>query len=132
MKQTINIFIIILVLILFFGKYLLILSLSLTWLYYSFLKLSSTSRLTLDSWFGTERCSAPRLVCTDPTPQPLAGYNTRSIYKQSTAGLNSEFSFSHPGCLTKAKEPRFSNHLTIAEGRTSEFMPFRFILFLCF
>ena len=34
----------------------------------------------------------------------LAGWDTRSIFKLSLAGLNSEFSFSYTGCLTKTKE----------------------------
>ena len=35
---------------------------------------------------------------------PREGCNTRSIYKWSKAGLNSEFSFSKTGCPTKIKE----------------------------
>ena len=32
-------------------------------------------------------------VCIYPTPPPQTGCNKRSIFKQSTAGLNSDFSF---------------------------------------
>ena len=41
-------------------------------------------------------------------------YPTRSIFKRSTAGLNSSFSFFYIGCLTKAKEPSLSYYLPIA------------------
>ena len=42
-----------------------------------------------------------------------AGYDTRSIFKWSLTGLNSEFVFSCTGCLTKAEElslPYYSPH----------------------
>ena len=38
-----------------------------------------------------------------PTPQPWAGCDTRSIFKQSIAYLKSEFSSSSTGCLIKAE-----------------------------
>ena len=38
-------------------------------------------------------------------PSARAGYDTRSIFKRSLTGLNSEFSFSLTSCLTKAEEP---------------------------
>ena len=38
-------------------------------------------------------------------PSARAGYDTRSIFKRSLTGLNSEFSFSKISCLIKAKEP---------------------------
>ena len=41
---------------------------------------------------------------------------TRSIFKWSTAGLNSEFSFQN-GCLTKEKEPSLHYYLHIAGRR---------------
>ena len=37
-------------------------------------------------------------------PSARAGYDTRSIFKWSLTGLNSEFSSSLSSCLTKAKE----------------------------
>ena len=53
------------------------------------------------------------------------GCNTRSIFKQSSTGLNSKFSF-HPSCHTKAKEPSHSYYLSIAG-----FIPFPRVLVLC-
>ena len=57
-------------------------------------------------------------------PSARAGYDTRSIFKRSLAGLNSEFSFSLTSCLTKAEEPSLPNYLPIAEGRIIGFIPF--------
>ena len=51
-----------------------------------------------------------------PNPSARAGYDTRSISKQSLTGLNSEFSFSKTSCLTKAEEPYLSYYLPIAGG----------------
>ena len=59
-----------------------------------------------------------------------AGYDTRSIFKQSLAGLNSEFSF-WTSCLTKAEEIGLSYYLPIAEGRIIGFIPFPRVLVLC-
>ena len=50
------------------------------------------------------------------TPLPQAGCDTMPILKQSTAGLNLEFSFSSSGCLTKTKGFSQSNNLLIAWG----------------
>ena len=36
---------------------------------------------------------------------------TGSIFKRSTAGLNSEFPFSKSACLAKAKEPNMPHYL---------------------
>ena len=47
---------------------------------------------------------------------PLVEWDTRSTSKQNTAGLNSEFSFSETGCLTKAKELSLLYYLLIAGG----------------
>ena len=47
------------------------------------------------------------------------------VFKQSTAGLNSEFSFSKTGCLTKVREPNFLNYLPIVKERREGFMSFR-------
>ena len=59
------------------------------------------------------------------------GYDTRSIFKRSLTGLNSEFSFSKTSCLTKAEEPSLSYYLPIAGGRIIGFIPFPRVLVLC-
>ena len=64
-------------------------------------------------------------------PSARAGCDTRSIFKQSFAGLNSEFSFSETSCLTKAEEPSPSYYLPIAGGRIIRFIPFPRVLVLC-
>ena len=57
-------------------------------------------------------------------PSAWAGYDTRSIFKRSLTGLNSEFSFSKTSCLTKAEEPRPPYYLPNAGGRIIGFIPF--------
>ena len=47
---------------------------------------------------------------------PQAGCDTRWIFRQNKAGLNSEFSFSKTGCLTKAKKHSLSYYLPSAVG----------------
>ena len=37
-------------------------------------------------------------------PSARVGYDTRSIFKPSLTGLNSEFSFSYTSCFSKAEE----------------------------
>ena len=64
-----------------------------------------------------------------PTP-PLGQDMTQGQFKQSLAGLNSEFSFSSISCLTKAEEPSLS-YLPIAGGRIIEVIPFPRVLVLC-
>ena len=64
-------------------------------------------------------------------PSALAGYDTRSIFKRSLTGLNSEFSFSLTSCLTKAEEPSLSYYLPIAGGRIIGFIPFPRVLVQC-
>ena len=64
-------------------------------------------------------------------PSARAGYDTRSIFKRSLTGLNSEFSFSDKSCLTKAEEPSLSYYLPIAGGRIIGFIPFPRVLVLC-
>ena len=49
-----------------------------------------------------------------PNPSARGGYDTRSIFKWSLTGLNSEFSFSYNSCLIKAEEPSLSYYLPIA------------------
>ena len=64
-------------------------------------------------------------------PSAWAGYGTRSIFKRSLTGLNSEFSFSYTSCLTKAEEPSLPYYLPIAGGRMIGFIPFPRVLVLC-
>ena len=63
-------------------------------------------------------------------PSARAGYDTRSIFKQSLTGLNSEFSFSQTSCLTKAEKPSLLYYLPIAGGRIIGFIPFPRVLVL--
>ena len=64
-------------------------------------------------------------------PSARAGYDTRSTFKRSLTGLNSEFSFSKTSCLTKTEEPSLSYYLPIAGGRIIGFIPFPRVLVLC-
>ena len=64
-------------------------------------------------------------------PSARAGYDTRSIFKRSLTGMNSEFSFSLTSCLTKAEEPSLSYYLPIAGERIIGFIPFPRVLVLC-
>ena len=57
-------------------------------------------------------------------PSARAGYDTRSFFKRSLTGLNSEFSFSKTSCLTKAEEPSLPYNLPIAGGIIIGFIPF--------
>ena len=66
-----------------------------------------------------------------PTPPLRARYDTRSIFKRSLTGLNSEFSFSLTSCLTKAEESSLPYYLPIARGRIIGFIPFPRVLVLC-
>ena len=71
----------------------------------------------------------PVYFCLYSTPLPQAGIDTKTILKQSKAGMNSEISFSKTGCLAKAKEPSLPNSLSLARVgivrcRTHKFMPF--------
>ena len=72
---------------------------------------------------------AGEIIFTDPSAR--AGYDTRSIFKRSLTGLNSEFSFSKTSCRTKAEEPSLPNYLPIARGRIIGFIPFPRVLVLC-
>ena len=71
------------------------------------------------------------LVVLFTNPSARAGYDTRSIFKRSLTGLNSEFSFSYTSCLTKAEEPSLSYYLPISGGRIIGFIPFPRVLVLC-
>ena len=73
------------------------------------------------------KCSI--IIFTNPSAR--AGYDTRSIFKRSLTGLNSEFSFSYISCLTKAEEPSLPYYLPIAGGKIIGFIPFPRILVLC-
>ena len=64
-------------------------------------------------------------------PSARAGYDTRSVFKRSLTGLNSEFSFSETSCLTKAEEPSLPYYLPIAGGRIIGFIPSPRVLVLC-
>ena len=66
-----------------------------------------------------------------PNPSARAGYDTRSIFKRSLTGFNSEFSFSLTSCLTKAEEPSLSYYLPIAGGRIIGFIPFPRVYVKC-
>ena len=65
------------------------------------------------------------LACMYLLNSPAMG-DTKSIFKQSTAGLNSLFFISQTDCLTKAKEPSLPNYLPIdgRETRLNGFIPF--------
>ena len=60
------------------------------------------------------------------TPSLQAGCDIQSIFKGSTAGLNSESSFSKTGCPFKAKENSLLYYLLIAVGERRD----GFLLFL--
>ena len=64
-------------------------------------------------------------------PSTRAGCDTRSIFKLSLTGFDSEFSFSWTSCLTKAEEPSMSYYLPIARGRIIGLIPFPRVLVLC-
>ena len=67
-----------------------------------------------------------------PNPSARAGYDTRSIFKRSLTGLNSELFFSLTVLLlTKAEEPSLSYYSPIAGGRIIGFIPFPRVLVLC-
>ena len=69
-----------------------------------------------------------QIIFTNPSAR--AGYDTRSIFKRSLTGLNSEFSF-YTSCLTKAEESSLPYYLPIAGGRIIGFIPFLRVLVLC-
>ena len=77
---------------------------------------------------GKENWRAPE--CIYQTPLAWAGCGTMSIFELSTAGMNSEFSFSLAGRQTKAKEPSLTHGW---RGRTGGFifLPRTLRLFAC-
>ena len=72
-----------------------------------------------------------QLLIIFTNPSARAGYDTRSIFKWSLTGLNSELSFSKTCCLTKAEESSLPCYLPIAGGRIFGFIPFPGVLVLC-
>ena len=69
------------------------------------------------------------IIFTNPSAR--AGYDTRSIFKRSLTGLNSEFSFSWTSFLTKAEELSLPYYLPIAGRGVIGFIPFPGVLVLC-
>ena len=59
---------------------------------------------------------SPYLFIIFNNPSARAGYDTRSIFKRSLIGLNSEFFFSLTSCLTKAEEPVYPTIDPLLEG----------------
>ena len=78
-----------------------------------------------DNYLGSQEKTLPYL----PNPSARAGYDTRSTFKRSLAGLNLEFSF-YTSCLTKAEKPNLSYYLPIAGGTIIGFIPFPRVLVL--
>ena len=68
-------------------------------------------------------CGRCQSLFTNPSARTKC--DTGSIFKQSLTGLNSEFSFSLIGCLTKAEEPSLPCYLPIAEERIVGFFATR-------
>ena len=68
------------------------------------------------------------IIFTNPSAR--AGYDTRSFFKRSLTGFNSEFSFSKTICLTKAEELSLFYYLPLAGGRIIGFIPFPRVLVL--
>ena len=69
------------------------------------------------------------IIFTNPSAR--AGYDTRSIFKWTLTGLNSEFSFSLTSCRTKVEKPSLPYYLPIAGGRIIGFIRFPRVLVLC-
>ena len=65
------------------------------------------------------------------SPSTRERCDTRSVFKWSLTGLNSDFSFSKTGCLTKAKETSLLCYLLVAGGRIIWFILFLRALVLC-
>ena len=69
-------------------------------------------------------CNLWTIKCICPTFLPWTGWDIRSIFKQSKAGLDLEFFFSKISCLTKAKESSLPYYLPMDGGRRDGFMLF--------
>ena len=74
--------------------------------------------------------SPPADINIFTNPFARAGYNTRSIFKQSLTGLNPEFPFSKTSCRTKAEDSSVPDYLPIAGGRIIGFIPIPRVLVL--
>ena len=83
----------------------------------------------IECTFDVSTNKADDIIITAPSAQ--TGYDTKSIFKQSLTGLNSECSFSLTRGLTKAEEPSLPYYLPIAEARMVGFIPFPRVLVLC-
>ena len=84
------------------------------------------------NWFNSNFLWAVQLhyTCSAFTQPVRLGQDvTRSIFKQSEAGWNSEISFK-TGCLTKTKEPNRPYCLCIAGRKTDGLMLFPVVLVL--
>ena len=64
----------------------------------------------------------PINISIDPTLSQCVWSDTRSLFKESKAGLNSDFSFSWAGSKPRLKNPVCSTH---SWKRTDWFMPFQ-------
>ena len=78
----------------------------------------SWRRKELGKKWSSSSCSS------DSNSSASEGRDTRPIFKWHKTGLNSEFSFSYIGYLTKVKERSLSYYLPIAGARKDRFMPF--------
>ena len=85
----------------------------------------------LSLWIDLKRIIQVEFSILFTNPSARVGYDTRSIFKRSLTGLNSEFSLSYTSCLTKAEELSLSYYLPIAGGRIIGFIPFLRVLALC-
>ena len=57
--------------------------------------------------------------CIYPTPPHEEDLRQGQFVKRTTAGLNTKFSFSLSGCLTKVKEPSLPNYFPIIGAENS-------------
>ena len=83
------------------------------------------------NWNWPKPSVAPGYIILFTNPYSRAGYDSRSIFKRSFTGFNSEFSFSKTSCLNKAEELSLSYYLPIAGRRIIGFIPFLRVLVLC-
>ena len=96
----------------------------------------SSTEIDVNIYIGKTRTAIERFTTVGNLIhiyQPLHSgrYDTRSIFKWSLTGLNSEFSFSKASCLTRTEEPSLPYYLPIAGGRIIGFIPFPRVLMLC-
>ena len=84
--------------------------------------------LILLIWFGLVWFYGISIFTIFTNFSARAGYDTKSVFKQSLTGLNSEFSFSYTSCLTKAEEFCLPYYLPIAGGKIIGFIPFLWVL----